>query len=338
MTCIFADDYHVMKRSYVIIALICCSFNFPGHTQAKITVEEYISLYKDLAVKEMKNYRIPASITLAQGILESENGNSPLALEANNHFGIKCHKEWTGKTYIHDDDIKDECFRKYAKVEDSYRDHSEFLTTRDRYKSLFDLDITDYKGWAYGLKQAGYATNPRYPEILIRIIEENGLTELDKVGSWQLAVGSQNSKPVTRNPQPVTRNPQPVTQHSELPAVFDIAGRGGNDRVIFLNNGVRFILAREGDDCYKIAAEFGIYSYQIFNYNDLAWHDNISPGEKVYLLKKKKTAKYDFHVVQPGETLYSIAQDYGIRLKALSRLNGRKECDDVTEGEKLKLR
>ena len=179
-----------MKRLDFTISIFLCLLSFSGYSQAKITVEEYISLYKDLAIKEMKTYRIPASVTLAQGILESENGNSPLALEANNHFGIKCHKEWTGKTYIYDDDIKDECFRKYIKVEDSYRDHSEFLTTRDRYKSLFDLDITDYKGWAYGLKEAGYATNPRYPEILIRIIEENGLMELDQVGSSQSAVCS----------------------------------------------------------------------------------------------------------------------------------------------------
>jgi len=271
----FADDFQVMKRSYLILSLIICTLRFAGHAQAKLTVEEYIGLYKDLAIEEMKKHHIPASITLAQGILESENGNSQLALKANNHFGIKCHKEWTGKTYHHDDDIKDECFRKYGNVEDSYHDHSEFLTTRDRYKPLFDLDITDYKGWAYGLKQAGYATNPRYPEILIRIIEDNGLEQLDKVGSRQLAVGSQ--KPETRNQKLETRNQKPELP-SDPPEIFEIAGRGGNDRVIFINNGVKFILARGSDDFYKIAGEFKIYTWQVWAYNDLSGRNKLEPG------------------------------------------------------------
>ena len=228
MTSIFVSITYSMRRLIIIISLFLFILNYTCRSQEKVTVAEYIDLYTDLAIKEMKNYHIPASITLAQGILESENGNSPLAIEANNHFGIKCHQEWTGKTYNHDDDIKNECFRKYTKAEDSFRDHSEFLTTRDRYKPLFDLDITDYKGWAYGLKQAGYATNPRYPEILIRIIEENGLAELDKGGSSQFAVGSQRSAvggqrsavDQSVNQKPETRNPETSTQVSETPRYF----------------------------------------------------------------------------------------------------------------------
>ncbi len=142
-------------------------------------VDKYVDIYKDIAVAEMQNYGIPASITLAQGILESNCGGSELAVNANNHFGIKCQKEWTGKTYLKDDDKEDECFRKYKTVEDSYRDHSEFLKTRPWYAALFTLDITDYKGWAYGLKQAGYATNPKYSELLIKIIEDNKLYRFD---------------------------------------------------------------------------------------------------------------------------------------------------------------
>jgi LysM repeat protein len=340
-----------MKRLSFIIPLITFIAGLTAFSQSSMTVEEYIMQYKDLAVKEMENYHIPASITLAQGILESENGNSPLAIEANNHFGIKCHEEWTGKTYNHDDDVKNECFRKYLKVEDSFRDHSEFLTTRDRYKSLFDLDITDYQGWANGLKQAGYATNPRYPEILIRIIEENGLYELDRVGngqwaggnkesavgSQQSAVGSQQSKPGTQHSALRTPNSELSTQHSELPAVFEIAGWGGNDRIIFLNNDVKFILAREGDDFCKIAGEFGIYSWQIREYNDLTARDKLSRGQKVYLERKKKKAKFDYHVIQQGETLYSVAQDYGIRLNVLCRINDRQIGDEIQEGERLKL-
>jgi LysM repeat protein len=345
MTSNFTNHIYFMKRPALIIFVFLSLLCYTGRSQAIMTVQDYITQYKDLAIKEMQNYRIPASITLAQGILESENGNSPLALEANNHFGIKCHDEWTGKTYIHDDDLKKECFRKYGDVEDSYHDHSEFLTTRDRYKPLFELDITDYKGWAYGLKQAGYATNPRYPEILIRIIEENGLSELDKVGSWQLAVGSQkstvNSQQSTAKTQnSILRTPDSAlsTQHSEPPSVFDIAGRGGNDRVIFINNNVKFILAREGDDFFKIANELGIYSWQIREYNDLTSSDKLTPGQKVYLERKKKKTNYYFHDVQPGETLYSISQDYGIRLNTLCRINDRQAGEELAEGERLKLK
>lgn len=335
MTYNFTSDFYSMKRLNIIIPLFLCLLDFPGRSQERFTVEGYISLYSDLAIKEMERYRIPASITLAQGILESENGNSQLALKANNHFGIKCHKEWTGKTYHHDDDIKDECFRKYGNVEDSYHDHSEFLTTRDRYKPLFDLDIADYKGWAYGLKQAGYATNPRYPEILIRIIEENELDRFDKVGSQRSAVSGRRSAVGAQNSELRTQNSEPP---SLPPAVFEIAGRGGNDRVIFINNGVKFILARGGDDFYKIAGEFKIYTWQVWEYNDLSGRNKLEPGQKVYLEKKKGKTRYDFHIVQQGESLHSIAQDYGIRRKALCRLNRKKTGDKLASGERLRLK
>ncbi len=313
-----------MKNQFVITGIIILIINTVSFSQEKITVEEYISQYKSLAIDEMKKYHIPASITLAQGILESESGNSQLAVKANNHFGIKCHKGWTGKTFYQDDDVKDECFRKYNKPGESYRDHSEFLSTRDRYNFLFDLDISDYKGWAYGLKQAGYATNPRYPELLIRIIEENGL---DKYRPGQRsAVSGQQSKL--------------RTQHSELPEprTFEMAGRAGNDRVIFLNNGVKFILAREGDDFYKLEAELQIYSRQLFEYNEMSKKDKLKAGEKVYLEKKKGKAKNEIHIVRQGETLWSVSQDYGIRLKAICRLNSRKPGDNLSAGERLKLK
>jgi hypothetical protein len=299
-------------------------------SQQKITVEEYISQYKELAIEEMKKYHIPASITLAQGILESENGNSRLAVNANNHFGIKCHKEWTGKTYYQDDDEKNECFRKYKEPGESYRDHSDFLSTRDRYKFLFDLDMTDYKGWAHGLKQAGYATNPRYPELLIRIIEENGLHQYDKVSGQQSAVKTQNSELITQNSDLLSVPPQ----------VFEITGRGGNDRVIFLNNGVKFILAREGDDFFMIASEFNIYSWQLYSYNEMTKKDRPVTGEKIYLERKKAGFKGEnsIHIVRQGDNLRSVSQDYGIRLKALCRLNNKDVHDRLEKGETLKLK
>lgn len=304
-------------------------------SQPRISVGDYIERYKDLAIEEMETYHIPASITLAQGILESDCGNSPLALEANNHFGIKCHKEWSGKTFYQDDDEKDECFRSYGKAEDSYRDHSEFLTTRDRYSSLFTLEITDYEGWAYGLKAAGYATNPRYPEMLIKVIEENGLDKYDRVASRQSSVVSNKNENDSLH---VTFNPPDGGQHSTLPPdVYSIAGKGGNDRIIFMNNGVKFIIARKGDTFYNLADEFGIYAWQLFKNNDMSRKKKVKEGEKVYLEKKKASAEYAYHIVDQGETLHAIAQDYGIRLKALCRRNNLPENAHLKQGEKLML-
>ncbi len=328
-----------MRLSFFITGAMFLISLTAAISQEKIGVEDYIERYKGLAVKEMEEYHIPASIILSQGILESENGNSPLAVDANNHFGIKCHDEWAGMTYYHDDEEKDECFRKYDDPEESFRDHSEFLKSRDRYQFLFDLDITDYKGWAYGLKQAGYATNPRYPELLIKIIEENGLEQFDKVGSQQSAVSSRQSAEKTQNSRLRPQNSALSTQNSEPSAgVYEISGIGGHDRIVFLNNGVKFILAREGDDFDKIASEFSIYSWQIWFYNDISKDDKILAGQKVYLERKKGSASKDVHFVQAGEDLHSISQEYGIRKKALCRLNGLKEGDNPPEGEKLRLK
>lgn len=306
-----------MQILRIISGLFILILPFSGSSQKKITVEEYIEMYKDMAVDEMKKYRIPASITLAQGILESSSGNNDLARYANNHFGIKCHKGWEGKTYHKDDDEKDECFRKYKDAEESYRDHSLFLTTRDRYKLLFDLEITDYKGWAHGLSKAGYATNPRYPELLIRIIEENKLDRFDTKQERQLAVGSW--QPAVGSWQPEVGNLPP----SVFPTDFELVGRGGNDRVIFKNNGVKFIFARQGDDIFRIASEFGIYAWQVRKYNDLGRKDKLQAGEKVYLEKKRSHAAVDVYIATGGETIREVAQAYGIRQNFLLRLNGR---------------
>jgi flagellum-specific peptidoglycan hydrolase FlgJ len=329
--------------------------------QQLITVDDYIETYKDIAIGQMKEYHIPASITLAQGILESNCGNSPLAAEANNHFGIKCHKEWTGKTFYQDDDEKEECFRKYSSAEESYKDHSSFLVTRERYWSLFDLKADDYKGWAYGLKQAGYATNPKYPELLIKIIEENKLYLFDKgiqqsaVGSQQLAVsGQQSGKAINKaNASPTANkkskthdsnnsNSKLSTQNSTLtsgpPATFDLVGIGGDNRKIFENNGVKFIYAREGDDCMLIAAEFQIYTWQVYHYNEMSKEEELQPGQKIYLEKKRARADFDYHKVKEGEDLRTISQDYGIRLNSLCKLNKLSIAYRAISGETLILR
>lgn len=315
-----------MKRTF-LTGVFLIAILLGGHAQQNISVEEYIDIYKDLAVEEMKKYRVPASITLAQGILESNAGNSPLARIANNHFGIKCHKEWTGKTFYQDDDEENECFRKYTKASESYKDHSEFLSTRDRYKSLFQLEISDYKGWAYGLKQAGYATNPKYPELLIRIIEENRLYIFDLPDNHQVDLKNQQSE---------IRDQQ--SEINTKPEVFEIFGRAGNDRIVFLNNGVKFIFARDGDDLFLIASEFEIYTWQLYKYNDMDRDEKISSGQKVYLEKKKAKSGYENHTVIKGETLQSISQDFGITVKTICRKNKKNKSDLISQGEKIRLR
>ena len=312
------------KTFSLILSILFCGVI---HGQ-EITVDQYIEKYSGIAIQEMKKYHIPASITLAQGILESGCGNSELAKKANNHFGIKCHNDWNGKTFHMDDDSKHECFRKYDHPEDSYKDHSLFLATRDRYSSLFKLDIRDYKSWAYGLKQAGYATNPRYPELLIRIIEENKLNRLDN--------GSRlNQTPVARNEEPVL---DLEGENTELEGLLKSIGKGGHNREIFTNNGVKCILAKQGDTWYDIAKEFGIYGWQVRKYNGIKKDYKIEKGEVVYLEKKKKKASVEFYRVQSGDDMRNISQRFAVKLKALYRRNGLEMGTEPAQGTILKLK
>lgn len=296
-----------------------------------IAYQQYIDKYKDIAVKKMQEYGIPASITLAQGLLESGSGNSDLAVNANNHFGIKCHKEWTGMTYIMDDDEKGECFRKYSSAEESFNDHSLFLTSRPRYSSLFTLEIDDYKGWAYGLKAAGYATNPRYAEMLIKIIEENELFLYDSgVQKNQLLANISEAAPTQKSL--IDNTLKSVKKDFEYVEVTN-----GN-RSIYVNNGVRLIYAREGDDAQKIADDLGIHTFQILLYNELSRHEKIEPGSVIYVEPKKKKGSEDYHIVSEGETMRYISQLYAIKLKSLYKKNGLQEGHEPEKGTKLYLR
>ncbi|RLD73772.1 MAG: N-acetylmuramoyl-L-alanine amidase [Bacteroidetes bacterium] len=296
-------------------------------SQDRMSTEEYIELYKNIAIKKMKEYGIPASITLAQGILESGSGNSKLARIANNHFGIKCHKDWHGKTFYMDDDEEHECFRKYNKAEDSYRDHSLFLTQRGRYSFLFDYDIKDYKKWAHGLKKAGYATNPKYPQLLIRIIENYELAQYDSGKAGKRKKKKENLVDLAEIAAPVT---------ADLIKI-DTTATG---RQLYTNNGKKLIIAREGDNYYDIAQEFGIYSWQLYTYNDVSKKHEVRSGELVYLEKKKRKAdkKFKTHIVLEGESMQMISQIYGIKLKRLYSMNNLPEGIQVSAGTKLKVR
>lgn len=294
--------------------------NLYSQQAQKMTKQDYIAKYQDVAIEEMIEFKIPASITLAQAILESGNGNSRLATEANNHFGIKCHVGWEGESIRMDDDAANECFRKYKHAYDSYKDHSFFLSQRDRYSFLFDLEITDYKSWAKGLKKAGYATNPNYAELLINIIEEFELYKLDLM----------EGPVITENIFP---NEIPKGKERE----YEAFAVGKNGRKIFTNNGRKFIFSRLGDDFYKIASDFNIYAYQVWKYNELSKTDSLEEGRMIYLQRKKNKANTPFHTVVPGDTMLEISQLYGIKLSKLYDYNRMEKGSSPRTGQILWL-
>ncbi len=283
----------------------------------KTTRPEYVEKYKDIAIKEMLESGIPASITLAQGILESDAGNSALAMYANNHFGIKCHKDWKGEKYIQDDDTKDECFRKYKTAEESFDDHSEFLKTRGRYTFLFELRKTDYKGWADGLKEAGYATDKNYAVKLIKLIDDFKLYQYDRM--QEIAIDKPKKKTEPQIIKPTT-------------AVFSSA------RKLFLNNNIKYVVVQDGDSYYKIAHDLDMRLWQLHNYNETGQQTCLQVGDVVYLQpKRRRSNKEEVHTVRFGETMYYISQLYGIKMRHLYKLNSIQAGQEPVATQKIYL-
>jgi len=298
------------RRIFLFFWLLCPLLTLSAQTMVWTQrYQDYFDLYKDVAIEQMLKYRIPASITLAQGVLESGAGRSELSVKGNNHFGIKCNG-WTGRKTYHDDDERGECFRAYNNVYESYHDHSVFLSTSARYKKLFDLKTTDYKGWARGLKACGYATNPRYAHKLIEIIE------LYKLYQYDTARGFDKYQ----------------TQQIER----------GDLRHIFFFNKNYYVLARRGDTFRTIAQDVGVSYRKLARYNERDKNDPLVEGEVIWLEKKARKAPKDYknrpHVVQPGESMYSIAQKYGIRLKYLYKRNDLEPDYVIRVGDVLRLR
>lgn len=310
----------------------------------RVTPEMYIDMFKDAAIADMLKTGVPASITLAQGMYESDYGNSPLAKTANNHFGIKCHKEWNGPTYHQDDDERDECFRKYEHVQESYDDHSNFLRSRERYRSLFDLNITDYKGWSHGLKRAGYATNPAYASKLIDLIERYKLYEHDAQGV-KLPVTTETSDKgaVSAPTTPGATRDEPKKKSSET-SVFTRPSKpqhrippppvtNGN-----MVNGVPFVYAKKGDSWTKLARENNIELWQVLEYNDAAKNDIFRENERIFIRPKKNKSTTFTHVVQEGETMRSISQLYAVKLSKLYRMNEMEYGQQPDAGTKIFLK
>ena len=287
--------------------------------------ERYVKKYADMAVKEMIRSGVPASITLAQGMLESGNGQSRLAVQGNNHFGIKCHKGWEGKSMRQDDDARNECFRVYPSVADSYKDHSDFLRYRDRYKFLFDLERTDYKGWAYGLKKAGYATDPNYPAKLIKYIEDYNLSRFDV-----LQKAEEVEVPLSPH-----RIEAPVVAMSNEEFHFPLT------RELFSKNGVPFVYSLEGETYKSIAKYYHLFHREILGFNDLKKDQPLLPGTVVYLSFKKthtQPALDKYIVEEDGENFHAICQRFAVKEKSILKLNGWKKAPFLTEGDEIKLR
>lgn len=305
-----------MKKYILLIVCIALGMNTHAQMRWNSKYQNYIDKYKDLAIEGMLKYKVPASITLAQGLLESGAGTSELTVKGNNHFGIKCHG-WTGRTVYHDDDAQNECFRAYDNAFQSFEDHCKFLKNGKRYSSLFNLKVTDYKGWANGLKAAGYATNPQYAQKLIGIIELYKLSQYDTAKGYDKFMAQHSGKD------------KPVTKEAPLHSIH-----------IFNKN--YFLQARAGDTFEMIGKEIGISYKKIAKYNERDVNSRLEPNEIIWLKKKQKRADKSYgdrpHIVKAGESMYSIAQYYGIRLKSLYKLNKMSPDDGIYVGQQLRIR
>ena len=303
-----------MRKIFLFIAI---SMYISAFSQIKwnSAYQQYIDQYKDIAIEQMQRYHIPASITLAQGLLESGAGRSELTRNSNNHFGIKCNNNWTGRRTYHDDDAKNDCFRVYDSAYESYEDHSKFLSGNQRYRQLFQLKTTDYKGWAKGLKACGYATSPVYAEKLIEIIQLYKLYQYDSAKGYDHFMAQRTQD----------QNPNGASLHT-----------------IKIFNKNYYIIARRGDTFKAIGEEVGISYRKIAKYNERNRKDQLQEGEVIWLKKKQSKAPKDYkgrlHYVRSGESMYSIAQQYGIRLKSLYKMNKLSPDYQIKVGDGLRLR
>lgn len=302
------------------------------HAQT-LTVQQYIDKYKDIAIAEMKRSGIPASITLAQGILETESGNSDLVKKSNNHFGIKCKSTWTGESVTHTDDAPNECFRKYSSAWDSYKDHSDYLKNTPRYASLFQLGSTDYKGWAYGLKRAGYATNPRYPEILIRNIEQYNLQQYNSASVSDATAFDAGRFTDNKKQEKIIA----IAPASDVKIKKPESISSAKKIRTFLNS-LKAVFAVKQTSLLAIATNNDIALAKLLEYNDLKTDGLLKANQWVYLEKKPKQGNRDFYIALQNESLYAISQNNGVQLQYLMQYNQMQEDAMVKIGKKIKLR
>lgn len=320
---------HLMKTllagAFLLLGTAMVAPGQPGGD--RLTAEQYIEQWKTVAVKKMKEHGIPASITLAQGLLESGNGNSTLARQSNNHFGIKCTPDWSGGKSYHDDDAKNECFRKYPDAAQSYEDHAKFLQ-RSRYASLFQLKPTDYEGWAHGLKKAGYATDPQYPRKLIALIERYGLNDLDR--------GVDVAYKPAEKPG---AKPAPARTGRRGTSGGDVITIGAGRAVDSFEGRIKFVRVKSGDTMRKLADELEMTHGMIARWNDMDKEAGLTEGQVIYIQPKRSSSKSTaLHTAVAGESLWDVSQRYGVKLKKLAKYNGVAEDARLQEGQKVYLR
>ena len=328
------------NRLFLILFLVLLSSLYSCKTYKPListsapeqSVKDYVNSYKDLAVTEMNRTGIPASVTLAQGIIESDCGHSSLAREANNHFGIKCHDNWTGPTVRHNDNRRNECFRKYRKPEESFYDHSDFLKSGSRYSFLFNINPTDYKSWAHGLKKAGYATNPDYANMLIRTIEDNNLWYFDR-GYNSISLPPQTSLAVI-----TTQSKDSIRKSVSIP-IGNAVVLARVPRVLE-NNRIQYIIVKDGDTREKLEDEFQLLKWELPRYNELNSDFQLIPGQILYLQPKRDRAEpgKEYYNCVEGDTMYLISQRFGIKLKKLLEMNRMADGTKPAEGKKIWLR
>ena len=319
--------------SVVVVAVLLQFLAFSINAQQTYDeqVEQYIAQYRPIAIEEMQRMGIPASITLAQGIIESSAGLSPLATEANNHFGIKCHEDWKGATFKYDDDRKKECFRKYNSAAESFKDHSNFLKTKQRYAVLFTYDLSDYKAWAKGLKSCGYATNPQYAKVLIKCIEDYDLHQWDLSdddrSKWFAQINKTDRDKRNDQQQSTGNDTATSSQEKERP----------EDR-IFIFNDIKCVTLRKDETLNDLATEFEIGIPRLMRYNDITDTSQIRTVCRIFLQPKRKNGDQKFHIVQEGETMFMISCDHGIQLRELYEKNLMVSGTQPAAGEEIYLR
>ncbi len=322
-------------REIIIIASLLLLSVASGFAQSRQTRQEYVARYSHIAIAHMEKYGIPASITMAQGIVESDSGNSELSTKSNNHFGIKCKSSWTGRTVFYDDDAKGECFRAYRTVEASYEDHAVFLDSSPRYDSLFAYSSSDYKSWARGLKAAGYATAPHYATMLVKIIEDEQLYLLDIDNGGELYAQRHKKESVQQAKEDLSK------EDEVDPDNYGVTINAHNGYNIERVNGLYFTRAKSGDSLASIAETFSIGEGNLRRFNDLKKGATLQKGDIIFIERKNTKWEGDdksSHQTAQGETLYSISQKYGVRLKKLARINSMKRDDEVKVSQIIKIK
>lgn len=316
-----------------LLILLLFSVSCVAANAQRISIDEYISQYRDIAMSEMKRSGVPAAITLAQGILESENGNGELVKKSNNHFGIKCKSTWAGDSVNHDDDAEGECFRAYANAEDSYRDHSNFLKGNQRYAFLFNLNPEDYKAWAKGLKKAGYATNPRYPELLIKYIEQYNLQQyslavLNNISAPDIAKTADEKVNAPAREETIGGPSSAGTEAASIPT--------DPDKIISINKS-KCVYVSKGTSLLALATKHNVNLSRLMEFNDLTEEGILKKDQYIFLQKKPKVGEKEYYIVQAGESLHDVAQKNGIQLQSLREYNDLQKIDEMPVNTRLYL-